>query len=320
MEKFEEIEKKSFYIVHRWMIKDLELSGAELAIFAIIYGFSHNNEYKFTGSIAYLEDLSGLSRRAVIYALKKLVENNYIQKYEHLSSGIKYVKYSANNKVIDNIRQTDNGGAKIALPMQKLHDDSAKFAPNNIDNNIYNKESKYINIFTKESIEETDNVRDKLTTPSEAAAVTIQTPTYPPQRNRLDYSDVPEYLLEAVKDWMAYKRENKEPHSQLVLTRVTNKLKKICKESKDIAFAVVDKAIRNGWKDVYELKDYEIENVKKEIDNQITYHEDYPDHVQKFLAYAHRLHPELPPDRLLSRLEYAKLGFQTPALDKVFNN
>lgn len=317
----EEKDKDQFYVTRKWMIKKLKLSGVELQVYAIIHGFSQDEEVKFTGSLSYLEDFTGVSRRSIINSLKNLVAKNYLIKEEYVINGIKRISYSTNLDILKDKENITDGSEKSTLPLvKKLHLGSEKTAPNNIYNNIYNKESKYINIFTKESIEETDNVRDKLTTHSEAAAVTIQTPPYPPQRNRLDYSDVPEYLLDAVKDWMAYKRENKEPHSQLVLTRVTNKLKKICKESKDIAFAVVDKAIRNGWKDVYELKDYEIENVKKEIDNQITYHEDYPDHVQKFLAYAHRLHPELPPDRLLSRLEYAKLGFQTPALDKVFNN
>ena len=41
----------NYYSVQGWMVKDLNLKGNELAVFAIIYGFSQDNETWFTGSL-----------------------------------------------------------------------------------------------------------------------------------------------------------------------------------------------------------------------------------------------------------------------------
>ena len=45
---------EKYYTVQEFMIRDLALKGNELALFAIIYGFSQDGESKFNGSLKYL--------------------------------------------------------------------------------------------------------------------------------------------------------------------------------------------------------------------------------------------------------------------------
>lgn len=62
----------NYYSVQGWMVKDLNLKGNELAVFAIIYGFSQDNETWFTGSLNYLCEWLTTSRPTTIEILKKI--------------------------------------------------------------------------------------------------------------------------------------------------------------------------------------------------------------------------------------------------------
>jgi hypothetical protein len=44
------INRESFITIQGWMVTDLELTGKDLMVYAIIYGFSQNESGKFTGS------------------------------------------------------------------------------------------------------------------------------------------------------------------------------------------------------------------------------------------------------------------------------
>ena len=46
----------NFISIQGWMRTELNLSGNELLVYAIIYGFSQDGESKFTGSRQYLAD------------------------------------------------------------------------------------------------------------------------------------------------------------------------------------------------------------------------------------------------------------------------
>lgn len=45
---------EGFYVVEGWMVEKLNIKGNEIPVFAIIYGFSHNEECAYTGSLKYL--------------------------------------------------------------------------------------------------------------------------------------------------------------------------------------------------------------------------------------------------------------------------
>lgn len=75
------INSKNFITIQGWMTK-LNLSSSELIIYAIIYGFSQDNQSWFYGSIDYLKDWCGLSRVSVSNNLQKLVDKKLLDKKE----------------------------------------------------------------------------------------------------------------------------------------------------------------------------------------------------------------------------------------------
>lgn len=90
------INERNFITLEGWMRTDLKLSGNELIVYAIIYGFSQNKQGTFTGSLQYLADWVGCSKRTVMRALNKLVEEKFVTKTETvLNNNEKRVSYQA---------------------------------------------------------------------------------------------------------------------------------------------------------------------------------------------------------------------------------
>ena len=139
----------NYYVVHGWMRK-MGLKGLQLDLYAIIYGFCQDNGSAFYGTISYLEEFTGFSRRAVIDALNDLVGKGFIRKeIEDLGKQVKRVKYSCIKE------QICIGSAEFAQEgVQNLQGGCADFAPNKENiyiNNINNiKETNSINTISKE--------------------------------------------------------------------------------------------------------------------------------------------------------------------------
>jgi len=118
----------SYFVVQGWMTNELNLKGNELLVFAIIYGFSKDNQGKFEGSLKYLSDATGSSRSTVIKTLCSLVEKDLVLKENLTVNGISFCKYYQNELVV----------LKLYHPSTILNDlGSTKTVPNNIlSNNI----------------------------------------------------------------------------------------------------------------------------------------------------------------------------------------
>ena len=114
-----------WHIVVTEEMRALGLSGNDLMVFALINGFSQDGQGCFYGSLPYICETCGISRRTAIYILNDLVDRGFLQKNETIQNGVKRVIY-----------QVNRGSAEIAQVVQKLHRGSAKIAPNNIIDNI----------------------------------------------------------------------------------------------------------------------------------------------------------------------------------------
>lgn len=123
------IRDDNYYVVHGWMRNELSLSGIDLDIYAIIYGFSQDGETEFTGSIQYLCDFTGSSKPTVINALKRLVDAGYIIKRTEIVNNVSFNRYK--------IRL---GGSKDSLlPVKNLYGGSKESLHNK---DIYNNTTK----------------------------------------------------------------------------------------------------------------------------------------------------------------------------------
>jgi predicted transcriptional regulator len=134
----------TYFSIHSFMTDELDLSGAELLIYALIYSFSDSEE-GFHGSQDYISKRTALSLRSIAYATSSLVEKGLITKEKQ--SGSRNAKYKATDTSrLQNLQTED---AKIAeatcknckSQLQNLQKSTAKIASNNKEyNKRYNKE------------------------------------------------------------------------------------------------------------------------------------------------------------------------------------
>lgn len=88
-----QIKDTAFFTVQAWMVTKLGLKTVERDIFAIIYGFSQDEESDFHGSLEYLSQLTGYSRNSICTALKSLTDKQLIIKTESETNHIKSCRY-----------------------------------------------------------------------------------------------------------------------------------------------------------------------------------------------------------------------------------
>lgn len=138
---------EKYIIITSTMVKDLQLKGADLLIYGLINGFCQDGESDFHGSIGYITENTGLSRRSAISSLRSLVERKLVSKKSVISNGVTYNSYSVLG-----------GSAKIAQGVQNLHGGGAKIAPNNKEYNkdIYKEKDRDINISKEREISPSD--------------------------------------------------------------------------------------------------------------------------------------------------------------------
>lgn len=124
---------RGYTIIQDWML-DLPLSYREIAVYAIIYGFSQDGETRFEGSLAYIARKTKSSRDTARNALRRLMEENLIERTIVNKNGVEFHTYRANPV----------GGGKIQGGMEKFNEGGGKIQPNNKEDNkdIYTLSNK----------------------------------------------------------------------------------------------------------------------------------------------------------------------------------
>lgn len=86
----------NFYVINGWMVNDLGLSGRELQVYAIIYGFTQDEETEFNGSLNYIAEWLGTSNRVTVTrAINGLINKGLITKRQIIKKGVKTNFYKA---------------------------------------------------------------------------------------------------------------------------------------------------------------------------------------------------------------------------------
>ncbi len=90
------VRKNGFFVIRSFMIDDLGLRGNELLVYAIIHGFSQDENQYFTGSLNYLTAWTGgTDKKTIIRALNCLIEKGLLEKEEVINNNIKYCRYKS---------------------------------------------------------------------------------------------------------------------------------------------------------------------------------------------------------------------------------
>lgn len=132
------MKNKNYITILGWMVNELSLSGNDLICYAVIYGFSQDDNF-WEGSQSYLSDWLGVSRRTVIDILKRLISNGLIAKQEYEVNNVKFCKYKAIVPNTIGCEDSAQGGGE-----DSAHDNN---------NNNKNKEEKDKSFSKKERID-----------------------------------------------------------------------------------------------------------------------------------------------------------------------
>lgn len=101
------IKNENFIVIQGFMVKELELTGNELIAYALVYGFSQDDESEFKGSLNYVAEWLNCSRTTAFNLLNKLADDGFIKKTEKTINGVKFCNYSAtkpNNEELKEIK------------------------------------------------------------------------------------------------------------------------------------------------------------------------------------------------------------------------
>ena len=134
------VKSENYITIQGFMVKDFNLKGNELLIYAIIYGFSQAEGQVFSGSLQYLADWTNSTKQGVTKNLKSLVEKKLIEKKDIYVNGVKFCEYCTTefngvyNKVDEGIQQS------LIPPMQQSLTNNIVI--DNIEDNIKNNKEK----------------------------------------------------------------------------------------------------------------------------------------------------------------------------------
>ena len=117
--KVSKIDDENYYQVSGWMIKQLNLKGEELSIYAIIYGFTQNVNC-FSGSLAYLEEFTNSTKPTVIKAIKSLLKKGLLEKEVIITDKGAFNVYRTVVKKFDMVKNFNSGG-KETLPNNDIY-------------------------------------------------------------------------------------------------------------------------------------------------------------------------------------------------------
>jgi hypothetical protein len=149
----------SYINIQGWMINKLKLKGNDLFIYAIIFGFSQDNESKFEGSLKYLCESTNSTKPTVINTLKKLVDDGLLLKFSETKNNITFNQYQVNFELLEIITGSKEscqglsnnftGGGKEFLPKGSKETLPNNTISNNLNDKQKEKEAKRLN-FTDE--------------------------------------------------------------------------------------------------------------------------------------------------------------------------
>ena len=121
------LDPKTYVTLLPWMVEDLKLSGLDLILYAIIYGYSQGSQGVFYGTLTYLATWSNTTERGVIKSLKSLIDKGLIKKEK-----IKYNKYFYKAIVPDMVNSVHHDGELSSSCMvNSVHHDGELSSPNN---------------------------------------------------------------------------------------------------------------------------------------------------------------------------------------------
>lgn len=225
--------------IQGWMCSKLKLSGNELLIYALIYGFSQDGISEFRGSRSYICKWFNISLPTVDKALNSLVEKNLITKREEIINNVKYNCYKV---ILQGSKESLQGVVK------NLYRGGKESLHNNTNNNYnYNNTPNTIinNSITRSNRKAVDGVETKkLLKKSKKTKKDIFINKFLKICDEFDFSD--DVLTKLVKFATVLTEMNFYPAEDTIRSQLIALSDKCATDRQRIA--VIDNTIIRGWK------------------------------------------------------------------------
>lgn len=136
-----EIEECSDFItIPRFLVNKFKLSGNELIITSLIYGYCKHGQGEFFGTCDYIAQWTAMSREAVLRALHRLVKRGILTSRSDVRKGKKAVIYCVNMEYQENCKCDDVSHANVTFGAPKcdvlIHPNVTFGHIDNIEDNI----------------------------------------------------------------------------------------------------------------------------------------------------------------------------------------
>lgn len=132
------IKDDNYISIQGWMRTKLDLSGNDLIVYALIYGFSQTSNQKFTGSLQYIADWCGATKQGVMKNLNNLLDRGLIEK---IKEGVNSVAY-----------YTTDYTTQFNAPLNSVEYTIQHSLINNIEDSIGEKDNLLLKIPKKKSL------------------------------------------------------------------------------------------------------------------------------------------------------------------------
>ena len=243
--------KDGYVVVQPWMIQDYNLKSNELLVYALIWGFSQDEQSCFYGSVSYIMDYFSLSKNTVLSALGVLEEKGLLRKWSEPVNGRPTNRYAALrpaecSSASDRCKSCTS--AKNA-PVQNMHSDGCKSCT-----------STGAEIAPKKEREKANNNKPRAEAREEQSSLTVAEVFDEFSRGG------PGGLYDALMDFDQHrqalaKKDKKKLWSPLVAKKICKSIKRLVDEAgvKDragYAIAMLNQSVENGWTGVFAVKDF----------------------------------------------------------------
>lgn len=243
--------KDGYVVVQPWMIQDYNLKSNELLVYALIWGFSQDEQSCFYGSVSYIMDYFSLSKNTVLSILGGLEEKGLLRKWSETVNGRPTNRYAALrpaecSAVSDGCKSCTS--AKNA-PVQNMHSDGCKSCT-----------STGAEIAPKKEKEKANNNKPRAGARGEPSSLTVGEVFDEFSRGG------PGGLYDALMDFDQHrqalaKKDKKKLWTPLVAKKICKSIKRLVDEAgvqdrTGYAIAVLNQSIENGWTGVFAVKDF----------------------------------------------------------------
>lgn len=243
--------KDGYVVVQPWMIQDYNLKSNELLVYALIWGFSQDEQSCFYGSVSYIMDYFSLSKNTVLGILGGLEEKGLLRKWSETVNGRPTNRYAALrpaecSAVSDGCKSCTS--AKNA-PVQNMHSDGCKSCT-----------STGAEIAPKKEKEKTNNNKPRAGARGKPSSLTVAEVFDEFSRG------APGGLYDALMDFDQYrqalaKTDKKKLWNPLVAKKICKSIKRLVDEAgvKDragYAIAMLNQSVEVGWTGVFAVKDF----------------------------------------------------------------